>query len=216
MYVATVLALLASVALGAHSLVGGARLLAFGAAAPADASVAVTDGGRTPAAPRPASVSVRTDDPQVDALVDTTARKYRISTHAMREVVDAAYIEARRNRLDPLLILAVMAVESRFNPIAESNFGATGLMQVIPRYHADKFSPAAGESVLDPHTNIRVGARVLKEYVVRGGNEAAGLQLYNGAASDPSKAYAGKVLAERARLRAALRKIRTAPLRGTA
>ena len=66
-----------------------------------------------------------------------------------------------------------MAVESRFNPIAESNFGATGLMQVIPRYHADKFSAKAGESVLDPQINIRVGTRALKESVVRGGHETA-------------------------------------------
>jgi len=74
----------------------------------------------------------------------------------MRELVETAYAEARRNRLDPLLVIAVMAIESRFNPIAQSDAGATGLMQVIPQYHEDKFSPEDGESMLDPRTNIKV------------------------------------------------------------
>ena len=208
MLLAVVLALLATVVLAARLLVDGRS--ASGDRPPPALSTA----GPAPVAPQ-AKPRSQADDAHVDALVDAASRKYRVSTHAMRGVVDAAYAEARRNRLDPLLILAVMAVESRFNPIAESNFGATGLMQVIPRYHAEKFSAKAGESVLDPQINIRVGARALKEYVVRGGNETAGLQLYNGAASDPSKAYAAKVFAERARLRDVLRKTRPAPLRQT-
>ena len=148
----------------------------------------------------------RVDQRNIEALSDAAARKYRISSDAMREYVAAAYAEARRNSLDPLLIIAVMAVESRFNPIAQSDFGATGLMQVIPQYHSDKFSAASGESVLDPHINIRVGARVLKEYIKRGGTEVAGLQLYNGA-RDTDNAYANKVMAERVRLREAMRRL---------
>lgn len=148
------------------------------------------------------------DEANVEALTDAAARKYRISSHAMREFVDTAYVEARHNGLDPVLIIAVMAVESRFNPIAQNEFGATGLMQVIPQYHADKFSATDGESVLDPRTNIRVGARVLREYIGRGGSEAAGLQLYNGAAWDESNAYANRILAERSRLLIAVRRAR--------
>ena len=135
----------------------------------------------------------------VEALVGAVAKKYRVSHSATREFVDTAFAEARHNRLDPLLVIAVIAIESRFNPVAQSDQGATGLMQVIPRYHADKFSAANGETVLDPHTNIKVGAQVLKEYIVRGGNESAGLQLYNGS-SDAANTYAAKVMAERRRL----------------
>ena len=204
---AVVLALLASVGVAAHSMLDGWADVA----APADAPPAPTANAVLPVPSQPAAKRSRAEAAHVEALVTATTKKYRVSSEAMREVVDAAYIEARRNRLDPLLILAVMAVESRFNPIAESNYGAAGLMQVIPRYHADKFAAHAGESMLDPQINIRVGARVLKEYVVRGGNEVAGLQLYNGAASDPSQAYATKVLAERARLRDVLRRIAIAP-----
>jgi len=48
--------------------------------------------------------------------------------------------------------------------------GAKGLMQVIPRFHQDKLDALGGEdSVLDPMTNIMVGARILKDAVRRGG-----------------------------------------------
>jgi soluble lytic murein transglycosylase-like protein len=142
----------------------------------------------------------------VDALVAALARKYRVSADATREMVDAAYVEGGRNGLDPLLIIAVIGVESRFNPIAQSDGGALGLMQIIPRYHGDKFDAAAGESMLDPRINIQVGAAVLRDYIRRGGNEMAGLQLYNGALDDEDSTYAHKVLAEKQRLRSVIRR----------
>lgn len=142
----------------------------------------------------------------VDALIAALARKYRVSQDATRELVDAAYREGGRNGVDPLLIIAVIGVESRFNPIAQSDGGAMGLMQVIPHYHADKFDAASGESVLDPRTNIQIGAAVLREYIHRGGTETAGLQLYNGAVDDDSNAYANRVLLEKQRLMAVVRR----------
>jgi soluble lytic murein transglycosylase-like protein len=142
----------------------------------------------------------------VEALVAALARKYRVSAEATREMVDAAYTEGGRNGLDPLLIIAVIGVESRFNPIAQSDGGALGLMQIIPRYHGDKFDAAAGESMLDPRVNIQVGAAVLREYIRRAGTEEAGLQLYNGANDDESNAYAHRVLAEKQRLKSLVRR----------
>lgn len=145
-------------------------------------------------------------DPEIEAVANAVARKYRISAEATREFVGTAYREGKGIGVDPLLIIAVMAVESRFNPIAQSDGGAIGLMQVIPRYHADKFNAARGESVLDPRTNIQLGTRVLKEYIRRGGTDVAGLQLYNGASADASNVYANKVLGERQRIREAIRR----------
>jgi len=142
----------------------------------------------------------------VDTLVSALARKYRVSATATREMVDAAYVEAGRNGLDPLLIIAVIGVESRFNPIAQSELGALGLMQIIPRYHEDKFDAAGGESMLDPRVNIQVGAAVLRDYIRRGGTEIAGLQLYNGSLDDETSAYAHRVLAEKQRLRSLIRR----------
>jgi soluble lytic murein transglycosylase-like protein len=140
-------------------------------------------------------------DREIEAVANAVARRYRISLVATRELVGTAYREGKVIGVDPLLIIAVMAVESRFNPIAQSDGGAIGLMQVIPRFHADKFDVALGKSVLDPRTNIQLGARVLKEYIKRGGTDMAGLQLYNGASADAGNAYANKVLGERQRLR---------------
>lgn len=141
---------------------------------------------------------------QLDALTGVIARKYRVSRQATREYLRQAWREANRHGIDPMLLIAVMAVESSFNPVAESHAGAVGLMQVIPRFHTDKFS-ADHESALQPDTNIRIGAKVLQEYIHRGGGLIPGLQLYNGASNDESNAYANKVLGEKARLLAALK-----------
>ena len=146
--------------------------------------------------------------PATETLAGVLARRYRIARESAREMVRAAYREGRRNDVDPLLILAVVAVESRFNPIAESEQGAVGLMQIIPRFHMDKVAASGAGSILLPHTNIAVGARILKESIRRGGTEVAGLQLYNGAADDETRAYANRVLSERRRLADAMPRAR--------
>ena len=161
----------------------------------------------------PAAVSVApsvTGDPrpEVDALATLVAKRYRISSEMTRGLITAAYREGQRVGLDPLLIVAVIAVESRFNPIAESDAGAQGLMQVIPGYHKERMEAAGVDSVLDPQENIRLGAQILKEYIRRGGNEVAGLQIYAGAVADASNAYAVRVLGERQRLQQAIQRLR--------
>lgn len=179
-----------------------ARLPAPPSVATTTASKAEPDTGET--RPRPLTAHGET----LNALAAVVARKYRVSEEATRELVAAAYREGGRNGLDPLLLLAVIAVESRFNPIAQSDGGALGLMQVIPRYHTDKVDVAKTTSVLDPHTNIELGARILKEYIGRAGTEVAGLQLYNGAAGDVSNAYANRVMGEKQWLQEAVRRSR--------
>ena len=141
---------------------------------------------------------------EIEIVASTVARRFRVSLDATRVLVAAAYEAGARSGVDPLLIVAVIAVESRFNPIAQSDGGALGLMQVIPHYHADKLD-AASASVLDPETNIQLGARVLKEYIQRGGTEIMGLQLYNGSTGDLDNSYANRVLAEKQRLQETLR-----------
>src|SRR5438445_3149140 len=147
------------------------------------------------------------DTQKYRALANYVSRKYRIAPDVTEQFVGAAYDAGRQVGLDPLLILAVMAVESRFNPVAESLVGAKGLMQVIPRHHLDKLLEHGGEeAVLDPMINIPVGARILKEYIRRTGSVEAGLQFYNGSLADPSSQYAQKVIAERERLQEAVRR----------
>jgi hypothetical protein len=116
--------------------------------------------------------------------------------------VKAAFDTGRQVGLDPLLLLAVMAIESGFNPYAESGVGAQGLMQVMSKVHSDKFEYFGGQAAaLDPHANITVGALVLKDCVARGGSLAGGLRLYVGATTSTDGGYGAKVMAERARLR---------------
>jgi soluble lytic murein transglycosylase-like protein len=140
------------------------------------------------------------------ALVDHLTRRFQIAAEPTARIVEAAYGAAKQFHLDPLLVLAVISVESRFNPIAESGMGARGLMQIIPRYHREKLARHGGdEAVLDPESNIRVGAQILREYVRRTGSLEAGLQYYNGASWDDEARYTQKVLAERERLARAAR-----------
>lgn len=148
-----------------------------------------------------------TENPEYRALAVYLARRYKVAQDATEQLVGAAHEAGSRIGVDPLLLLAVMAVESSFNPIAESVVGAKGLMQVMPRYHQDKLNALGGEAaVFDPMTNIMVGARILKDAVRRGGGLMPGLQLYNGAFSDQSQQYAQKVMAVKARLQQMLRR----------
>ena len=108
--------------------------------------------------------------------------------------------------LDPLLIVAVIAIESRFNPYAESVVGAQGLMQVMPRWHQDKIPEGGGTLTLfDPKTNVQVGAQVLRESIRRMGGLVPGLQQFTGSLDDPEQTYANKVLAEKRQLENAVR-----------
>ncbi|MBM3392929.1 MAG: lytic transglycosylase domain-containing protein [Betaproteobacteria bacterium] len=143
---------------------------------------------------------------EMRAAIDYVSRKYRVAASAIEPLVIAAMDTGERLRLDPMLIVAVMAVESGFNPIAESPMGAQGLMQVIPRFHQDKLEKLSADSLLDPRVNIEVGAMVLKESIRRAGSLEDGLQQYAGAISDEEGLYAAKVLAEKQRLEAAIRR----------
>jgi len=145
--------------------------------------------------------AVPVPDPAQLALAKYVSQRFLIAAEAAEGMVDASYRAARDVGLDPLVVLAVISVESRFNPIAESVMGAKGLMQIIPKYHRDKLAEQGGEAALwDPETNILVGAQILQEYVYRRGSLEAGLQYYNGAFSDSTAQYAQKVMAERERL----------------
>ncbi|MBE0623933.1 MAG: lytic transglycosylase domain-containing protein [Burkholderiales bacterium] len=153
--------------------------------------------------------SADNENPEYRTLAAYLARRYRVAQDATEQLVGAAHQAGIRTGVDPLLILAVIAVESRFNPIAESVVGAKGLMQVIPRYHQDKLDALGGEdAVFDPMTNIMVGARILKDAMRRGGGLMPGLQLYNGAFDDLNQQYAQKVIAEKQRMQLMLKRAR--------
>jgi hypothetical protein len=145
------------------------------------------------------------------AALDFVARRYRVSADALLPVFVAAQKAGRESRLDPLLIVAVISIESRFNPYAESIVGAQGLMQVMPQWHQDKIPEGMGSAALfDPETNVQVGAQILRESIHREGGLIAGLQQFAGASDDPELGYANKVLAQRRELELAVGRVRSA------
>ncbi len=145
--------------------------------------------------------------PRMQGALDYVTRRYRVSPESLLPVFETAQLIGTERRIDPLLIVAIIGIESRFNPFAQSSMGAQGLMQVIPRFHMDKLPQGATSErpLLDPVINIRVGVHVLQEAIRRSGGLVAGLQHYAGS-SDTEGAYANKVLAEKERLEQAARR----------
>lgn len=135
---------------------------------------------------------------QQAAVTEWLSRRYRIAPEPLSALVLEAYQIGHHYKLDPLLLLSVMAIESGFNPFAQSPVGAQGLMQVMTHLHGEKYEPFGGQlAAFDPLTNLHVGARVLREYIRRTGSVEGGLRRYVGAANLPSDGgYAAKVLSE--------------------
>ncbi|SFC52903.1 Transglycosylase SLT domain-containing protein [Massilia yuzhufengensis] len=176
------------------------EIVAIAPAAPAPvvlAEVAATE-SKSVATPQLAANSK-----QQQWVTSWLSKRYRVASDAANMLVSTAYMTAHEVKLDPLLILAVMAIESGLNPFAESAMGAKGLMQVMAKVHHDKFEKVGGQkAALDPAANIRVGALILKDYVKRTGSVEGGLKTYVGAADmESDSGYGSKVLAEYKRLK---------------
>src|SRR5699024_12366223 len=68
---------------------------------------------------------------QAKALRNYIARKYKIANSVAGAIVSTVFTVGREKDLDPQLLLAVIAIESRYKPYAESHVGAKGLRQVM-------------------------------------------------------------------------------------
>jgi soluble lytic murein transglycosylase-like protein len=135
------------------------------------------------------------------------ARGYRLNKDFAKDVVSNAVKVGKELDVDPLLILSVIAIESSFNPKAQSSVGAQGLMQVHTRVHKEKFSEQGSrQEQFSIYENLRVGTRILKGYISRSGSVAGGLKRYVGAANLPSDGgYGQRVMREYSRLSYAAR-----------
>jgi hypothetical protein len=171
---------------------------------------AEADGNTLVAASEPDAVARATAaDPkdlprQQAAVAQWLARRYKVAPEPISRLVQEAWSVGQRARVEPTLILAIMAIESGFNPFAQSSVGAQGLMQVLTRVHDDKYEAFGGNlAAFDPITNLRVGVQVLKECIQRAGGVQEGLRHYVGAANLPDDAgYALRVLAEHEQMKA--------------
>lgn len=75
-------------------------------------------------------------------------------------IVRHVFTEAKRHKIDPLLLLAIIKNESTFKTSAKSGSGARGLMQVLPRWHKDKIR---GRNINDIAVNIEVGTIIIND-----------------------------------------------------
>jgi soluble lytic murein transglycosylase-like protein len=146
---------------------------------------------------------------QQATLATWIARRYKVAPEPIGALVQEAWSIGQRAGLDPTLILAIMAVESSFNPFAQSPVGAQGLMQVLTRVHDDKYESFGGKhAAFDPISNLRVGVAVLKECILRAGSLHEGLRYYVGAALlESDGGYVGRVLAEQAHMRSVAERV---------
>jgi len=139
---------------------------------------------------------------QFQALRRYLANKYRVARNVAGALVHAAFVVGSYRGVDPQLILAITAIESRYNPLAESHVGAQGLMQVMPRVHRDKFQ-ALGlgvDAAVDPIPNMMIGTQIYQDCYRRRGSVARALACYVGATGPGDGGYGAKVLAEHQRI----------------
>lgn len=129
--------------------------------------------------------------------------------HALaRRIAASVQRECMLAGQDPNLVLAIMSVESDFNPRAVSNVGATGLMQVMPHWKKVLGLP---HELHDPETSIRAGIQILGYYQNMYRDLHLAVTAYNRgpgpvdaalvAKGDPANGYSAKVLALAGRLK---------------
>ncbi len=121
----------------------------------------------------------------------STPIKHSLAT----SIVEHVYYQANKFQIDPMLILGVMRTESGFNPKARSREGASGLLQVLPRYHRKELR---GRNAYLPEVSIEVGVSIFNDCMVHGkGNLLKTTNCYVGGRD---KRYFKSILAYRKEL----------------
>ncbi len=129
--------------------------------------------------------------------VTVAVQASRLPERQQRRLAMAIVREARRNQVDPMLVVAVIRCESSFNNYAVSHVGAMGLMQVMPdtgSYLADKagFKLERHTNLFDAELNVELGTAYLANLIERFGSPERALVAYN---AGPS--LAKKILSKR-------------------
>ena len=178
----------------------------FFAAAAAALGTGAAAALRPPAVLRATAANPKDLPRQQAAVAQWLSRRYKVAPEPISRLVQESWAIGQRVNVEPTLILAIMAIESGFNPFAQSSVGAQGLMQVLTRVHDAKYEPFGGTlAAFDPITNLRVGVQVLKDCIRRGGSVEEGLRHYVGAGNlADDSGYAARVLAEDQQMKAVI------------
>lgn len=108
------------------------------------------------------------------------------------EILKIVHEQAVRAQLPPELVLAVIDVESDFDPYAISSSSALGLMQVMP-FWVKELGRKDKNLLFNVNFNVLLGCRILKYYLDKEhGDLVAALERYNG--SNGKRNYADRVL----------------------
>lgn len=122
------------------------------------------------------------------------SKRYKITSDAARKITQLAEEVAAKHELDPNLILAIIANESKFHPLLVSPVGALGLMQIMPNVHKRKLAAYGGENAaLNPVVNMTIGTAIISSFIRQTGSVEGGLAMYVGAGFDTSHPYVYKV-----------------------
>jgi soluble lytic murein transglycosylase-like protein len=136
--------------------------------------------------------------PTAEEIAVVVRARFHIGLHDALEIGHAVVQAAKRCAISPLVLLAVIAVESSFDRLAVSVVGARGLMQVLPSQHRDRVLRTS--DLTDASTNIRIGSAILQDYIrASDGKLDDALYRYSGGA----KGYARRVANHVSMLRSA-------------
>ncbi|QRK06904.1 lytic transglycosylase domain-containing protein [Archangium violaceum] len=129
--------------------------------------------------------------------VTAAVQASQLPERQQRRLAMAIVREAKRNGVDPMLVVAVIRCESSFNNYAVSHVGAMGLMQVMPdtgSYLADKagFKLRRHTNLFDSELNVELGTAYLANLIERFGSPERALVAYNA-----GPGLAKKILAKR-------------------
>ena len=128
--------------------------------------------------------------PHHDVLASYISKKYHVSYLFSLYIVDTAYNVAERTRNDPLMLLAIIGVESAFNPWAKGPADEIGLMQIHPKWQSTLILEMGGEwPMWQPEQNILAGARILGRNIRSAKDLPHALLIYNGGPQ-----YVGRVI----------------------
>jgi soluble lytic murein transglycosylase-like protein len=133
---------------------------------------------------------------KIKVLSGYIKERFKISESKAAMIVSEAFRNGLKQGLQPELILAVIAVESKFKEKAVSPAGARGLMQVLASAHSKKVKKIGGLPALyDPRKNISLGTHILAQYKdVSNGNIRRTLLRYNGSLGKAKSRYPDKVM----------------------